>query len=94
MLLLGSRIRIARTRRHMTVEELAERVGVTHTTIRGIERGSLSVKVGVVFEAASVLGVALFDEDAARVGLEARRVASELALLPRRVRRPVVDDDF
>ena len=94
MRLLGRRIRLARMRRRMTVKELAERVGVTHTTIRRIERGSLSVAVGVVFEAASVLGVALFDEDPARVGLEARQVASDLALLPKRVRKPVVDDDF
>jgi DNA-binding XRE family transcriptional regulator len=94
MRLLGARIRLARTRRRMTVEELGERVGVTHTTIRRIERGSLSVKVGIVFETASVLGVALFDEDPARVGLETRQVASDLALLPKRVRKPVVDDEF
>lgn len=94
MRLLGGRIRLARTQRRMTVEELAERVGVTHTTVRRIERGSLSVKVGSAFEAASVLGVPLFDEDPGRVGLEARRLASDLALLPRRVRKPVVDDDF
>jgi transcriptional regulator with XRE-family HTH domain len=94
MRLLGGRIRLARMRRRMTVQELAERVGVTHTTIRRVERGSLSVKVGIVFEAASVLGVALFDEDPVRVGLETRQLASDLALLPRRVRKPVVDDDF
>ncbi|MHB1860616.1 MAG: helix-turn-helix transcriptional regulator [Solirubrobacteraceae bacterium] len=94
MRLLGDRVRLARTRRRMTVDELAERVGVTHTTIRRVERGSLSVTVGIAFEAASVLSVALFDEDPARVALEIRQVASDLALLPRRVRSPAVDDDF
>lgn len=94
MRLLGGRIRLARMRRQMTVQELGERVGVTHTTIRRIERGHLGVQVGIVFETASVLGVALFDEDPARVGLETRQVAADLALLPKRARRPVVDDDF
>jgi transcriptional regulator with XRE-family HTH domain len=92
--LLGQRIRLARKRRNMTVEELAERVGASHTTVRQIERGSPTVGIGVCFEAASILGVALFDEDHARVRLEARQVDSDLALLPKAVRKRRVDDDF
>lgn len=93
--LLGSRIRLARKERGWTVEQLAERVGVAHVTISKVERGDLTVAVGTVFEAATVVGVALFDPDPRRRSLEADRVNDRLALLPRLVRPAVpVDDDF
>lgn len=92
--LLGSQIRLARTRRRMTVEELAERVGVSAPTVRQIERGGPTVGAGVMFEAAVILGVPLFDEQPAAVGREARRVSTELALLPKRARKPAVNNDF
>jgi transcriptional regulator with XRE-family HTH domain len=57
--LLGERIRIHRTRRKMTLEDLAERVGVSRTTMRHIELGRPSVRIGVVFEAAIIVGFAL-----------------------------------
>ena len=78
----------------MTIEELGERVGASHSTIRQIERGSPSARVGVAFEAASILGIPLFDEDPVRVGLEARRVSSDLALLPKRIHKVPADNDF
>jgi len=93
--LLGDRVRLARRQRRWTVEELAERVGVAHATIRKVERGDLTVALGTAFEAAAVLGVALFHDDATRRTLEAGRVADRLAVLPKVIRVPVdVDDDF
>lgn len=93
--LLGARIRLARRERHWTLQELAERVGVTHVTMRKVERGDLTVGLGVAFEAAAVLGVPLFHEDRSRRALEAGRVEDRLAVLPALVRKPVdVDDDF
>lgn len=93
--LLGRRIRVARKERGWTVEQLAERVGVTHVTISKVERGDLTVAVGTVFEAAAITGVTLFDPDPRRRSLEADRVADRLALLPRLTRPPVTaDDDF
>jgi transcriptional regulator with XRE-family HTH domain len=93
--LLGSKIRAARRERRWTVEDLAERVGVNHGTIRKVERGDLTVGLGVAFEAAALLGIALFDDDPGRRSLEAARVADRLAVLPERVRRPArVDNDF
>lgn len=93
--LLGSRIRLARKERRWTVEQLAERVGVAHVTISKVERGDLTVALGTMFEAAAVVGVALFDPDPRRRSLEADRVSDRLALLPRLV-RPTVgpDNDF
>jgi transcriptional regulator with XRE-family HTH domain len=93
--LLGAQVAAARRERRWTVQELAERVGATHPTIRKIERGDPSVGLGVAFEAATLLGIPLFTDDADRRSVEASRLADRLAVLPERVRRPVrVDDDF
>jgi transcriptional regulator with XRE-family HTH domain len=93
--LLSNRIRLARKERGWTIEQLAERVGVAHVTISKVERGELNVAIGTVFEAATVVGVPLFDPDPTRRSLEAERVADRLALLPRLVRPAVAaDDDF
>jgi len=93
--LLGARVRLARRERRWTLQELADRVGVTHVTMRKVERGDLSVGLGVAFEAAAVVGVPLFHEDRSRRSLDARRVDDRLAVLPQLVRKPVeVDDDF
>jgi transcriptional regulator with XRE-family HTH domain len=93
--LLGARIRLARLERRWTLQQLAERVGVTRVTMRKVERGDLTVGLGAAFEAAAVVGVPLFHDDAARRSLEARHVGDRLALLPQAVREPVeVDDDF
>jgi transcriptional regulator with XRE-family HTH domain len=93
--LLGDRVRLARRERRWTLQELADRVGVTHVTMRKVERGDLTVALGLAFEAAAVLGVPLFHEDPSRRKLEAGRVDDRLAVLPALVRKPVeVDDDF
>jgi transcriptional regulator with XRE-family HTH domain len=93
--LLGARIGLARRERRWTLQELADRVGVTHVTMRKVERGELTVGLGIAFEAAAVLGVPLFHEDRSRRALEAGRVEDRLAVLPQLVRRPrEVDDDF
>lgn len=81
---------MARRERRWTLQELAERVGVTAVTMRKVERGDPSVRLGIAFEAAVLTGVPLFDADAARRRAEARRVEDRLAVLPQLVRRPKV----
>lgn len=93
--LLGARIKLARCERRWTLQGLADRVGVTRVTMRKVERGDLTVGLGVAFEAAAVTGVPLFHEERSRRALEAARVQDRLAVLPQLVRRPIeVDDDF
>lgn len=93
--LLGARIRQGRLERRWTVAELADRVGISVVTMRRIERGAPTVEIGVAFEAAALVGVALFDSDALARRLEAERVDNRLAVLPKAARRPAdVDDDF
>jgi len=93
--LLGERIRLGRQERRWTLQELAERVGVSIPTMRKVERGDPSVGLGIAFEAATLTGVPLFHPDPSRLSLEAARVEDRLAVLPRLVRKPAeVDDDF
>lgn len=92
--LFGARVRLARQRRRLTVAQLAERVGVSRTTIQKIERGDPGVALGTAFEAATLLGVTLFHSDPDRRRLEAARVDDMLALLPESVRLTGRDDDF
>ena len=93
--MLGARIRLGRRERRWTLEELAERVGIGVVTMRKIEQGDPSVRLGLAFEAASLTGVALFHEEASRLSLESARVEDRLAVLPRLVRKPAkVDNDF
>jgi transcriptional regulator with XRE-family HTH domain len=93
--LLGEQIRLARLERRWTLEELAERVGVNHTTLRKVERGDLTVGLGPALEAAVLVGVPLFDVDSARLGPERRDTQARLAMIPSRARRPkAVDVDF
>lgn len=92
---LATAIRVARLRRGWTVRQLAERVGVSQPTIIKVERGDPTVASGTMLEAATLVGVPLFDVDAndrARYGAYKR---AELALLPAAARpHRRIDDDF
>ncbi len=92
--MLGARVRLARRERCWKVTDLAERVGVSPTTIRKVERGDPTVALGTAFEAATLVGVPLFHAERSRRALEAEYVAAKLAVLPTAVRRDPVDDDF
>ena len=93
--LLGTQIRIGRLERRWTMQELAERVGISVVTLRKIERGDPSVGLGVAFEAATLTGVPLFYEERSRLSGELRRAADRLAVLPSRARKPrEIDDSF
>lgn len=93
--LLGAQVRAARHEHRWTIEDLAERVGVSHVSIRKVERGDTSIGLGIAFEAAALAGVPLFSEDVERRALESARVADRLAVLPKRSRRPLtLDNDF
>jgi len=94
--LLGKQIRLARKRRRMSERDLAARIGVARSTLQLIERGSPSVAVGLVFEAATLAGVDLFVPEARTLAREIERIDDRLALMPGSIRTPrrPVDDDF
>ena len=96
LLLLGKQIRLARKRRRMSERDLAARIGIARSTLQLIEKGSPSVAIGLVLEAAVLTGVDLFVPDATTLAPQLERTEDKLALMPRSVRRPrrEVDDDF
>lgn len=94
--LLGHQIRFARKNRRMTESDLAERIGIARSTLQLIERGSPKVEIGLVFEAASLVGVPLFVSEPDALHLERSRLEDKLALLPHSIRQSPSDfnDEF
>ncbi len=94
-MLLGQLIRLARTDRKLTHEQLAERAHVSRGLVHRIETGDPGCAIGAVFEVAAIVGVRLFDagQSALATGIAAN--TATLALLPQAIRRwtkPVKDD--
>ena len=54
---LGENIRMARLRRRLSMERLAERCGMSRTTLRSIERGEPGVTLGAYANALLCLGL-------------------------------------
>ena len=96
LLLLGKRIRLARKQRRMSSADLAERIGIARSTLQSIEKGHPKVEVGLVFEAAVLTGVTIFEPDTTTLRAQTERIDDRLALLPHSVRRSrrEVKDDF
>lgn len=53
----GSRLRLARLRRKLTAQQVAERSGMTPVTLRSLERGGAGVTVGAYLSVMQVLGL-------------------------------------
>ena len=94
--MMGGLIRLARKQRKMSEADLAARVGIARSTLQLIEKGHPKVEIGLVFEAATLVGLPLFVDEPSRLAPEISRVNDKLALLPRSVRRPrkTENDEF
>ncbi len=92
---LGRNIRIARLRRQLRIQDLAERMGVSRFTVADLEKGKPGTSASAYFGALWALGLlgdaeALADPDHDEEG----RVL-ESARAPRRAARPGrLDNDF
>lgn len=84
--LLGNSIRAARIGQQLTMEEAAERAGISRGLLRRIEAGDPGVSVAAAFEAAAVVGVPLFESDRSRLGSHLAHQREKLALMPAAVR--------
>ncbi len=92
---LGENARLARVRRRLSQEELAQACGITRKTLYAFEKGAAGTNIGTAFTVLWKLGLlntaaALADPDADEHGkiLEAAR-------RPKRVRHPAdSDNDF
>ncbi len=96
VVVLGQLIRINRIERKLSVAQLAERVGASRDLLQRIERGDPRCGIGIAFEAATIVGVALFEENGGRLTMRVAEQAEKLRLLPKSIRktRAVVKDDF
>lgn len=94
--LLGQMIRAGRIDRKITEKELASRMGISRSLLQRIEKGNPSCAIGVVFEAAAITGVPLFETDRERLGAHRAVTGEMLRLLPKTARRPkrAIKDDF
>jgi transcriptional regulator with XRE-family HTH domain len=94
--LLGQSIRLARIDRKLTVEELAERAGLSRGLVQRIEKGDMGCAIGAAFEAAAIVGVRLFDANQSTMTAAIASNERILTLLPQAVRHTskAVKDDF
>ncbi len=94
--LLGKMIRLGRKQRQMTEHELADRLGIARSTLQRVERGDPRVEIGIMFEAAALVGVKLFDSDEKGVTALSSRMDDRIAVLPKHIYKTgkKVKDEF
>jgi transcriptional regulator with XRE-family HTH domain len=83
---LGSRLRTARLRRRLPLNEVASRVGVSRPTLRKLEDGDPAVSLGVLIRTLTVLGLAT-DTDSIAANDVAGQQLADIALPGRPNRR-------
>ncbi len=97
VVMLGNLIRINRIERKLSVQGLAERVGISRDMMQRIEQGDPRCGIGLVVEAAAIVGVPLFDADSTHtLTMHIKAQQEKLRLLPKAIHktRTVVKDDF
>lgn len=95
LVLLSQMLKRARIDRRMTMEEVAERAGISRGLLRRIETGDPRCAIGVAFEIAAIVGVPLFHAEPAMLSTLVAANKTILTLLPKSVRqsrKPVFDD--
>ncbi len=96
-ILLGKHIELGRKERRLTEVDLADRAGISRTTLQKIEKGDLKCELGLFFEVATLVGVKLFDVDSTSTFLSSMdRFNDKIALLPKSIRKKKkeIDDAF
>lgn len=96
-ILFGKLIQLGRKERALTEKDLAERAGISRTTLQKIERGDPKCELGLYFEVATLVGVMLFNADShSTLAINMDRIGDKLTLLPKIIRKKKkdVDDAF
>lgn len=83
---LGKRISLARRARALTQPDLAEKAGISLSTLLAIEKGAPTVQIGSVFSALWALGLEGTFEALESVGESPELTALLADTLPQRVR--------
>ncbi len=92
----GEMIKLARRERKLSQNNLAQRLNVSRYSIIAIEKGDPTVAIGMVFEAAVIVGIPLLAADLQELQKLSHTITSFNALLPKRVRlkNEPTDDNF
>ncbi len=64
---LGENLRLARLRRKLSAEQVAERAGVSRSTLHLMENGSAGTSLGKLVQVLAVLGL---EQDVSAVGID------------------------
>lgn len=92
---LGGRIRTARQRRKLRLEDIAAKTQLSRSTIEAVEKGKLTTSLGAYLSVLTVLGLARELELLADAGLDQEGLALELSSAGKRVRvRRRLDNNF
>ena len=92
---LGENIRVARIRRRMKQEDLAQKCSITRKTLYGIEKGLPGVGIGQVFSVLWVMGLLDSVKELADPDNDEHGKILEAARQKKRVRdAPAEDNDF
>jgi DNA-binding XRE family transcriptional regulator len=92
---LGSRIRLARTRRKLRQEDLAQQIGRARATVVAIEKGSPNTEIGAYAAALWALGLLQELDLVADPGLDRDGQALAFSVADKRVRpRRQIDNKF
>lgn len=93
---LGRRIRAARQRRRLRLEDMADKAGLSRSTVEAVERGALSTSFGAYLAVLGALGLTRELDIVADPGLDRDGLSLEFSVMDKRVRVPrtKVDNDF
>jgi transcriptional regulator with XRE-family HTH domain len=91
---LGERVRIARVRRRMSTEDLAQACGIGRRTLYRIESGESGIALGTFLAVLWKLGLLDSMDGVAHPDLDDHGKILEAASRPQRVRAAAADNDF
>lgn len=85
---LGQRIRLARTRRKLSIVELAAKAGIDRNTLGALELGKPGVSINAYVMALWALGLEHTLDAVAHPDTDSHGKTLEASRLPKRVRKP------
>ncbi len=94
---VGEQIRLARLRRRLSAEQVAERAGISRPTLERLERGSHSSSIGTLLRILSVLGLEsdyllIASDDELGRRLTDAKLTSPRKRAPKRPKPEVIED--
>lgn len=90
---LGSRIRLARTRRGLSIAEVAAKAGINRNTLSSLERGKPGVAISAYATVLWALGLERTLESVAHPDADSHGKTLEASRRPKRVRKTVKPED-